>query len=120
MKIGVNMKIKDSDPKRIPNPIRNTNKPSDIGFLICAYKPVVINFGGGLKGTGVPLVRINASTVQPQMNQPTLSKNMDNQMSTQKSQNERMNTSCLPKLRQRQKEIQNQRTILQLGAWLPF
>ena len=77
MKKGVNIKIKDNEPKRIPNPIRNMNKPSNIGFLICAYKPAVINFGGGLKGTGVPLVRINASAVQPQTNQPRLRKKID-------------------------------------------
>ena len=38
---------------------------------------MIINFGGGLKGTGVPLVRINASAVQPQMNQPRMSKMID-------------------------------------------
>ena len=51
MTSGVNIKIKENEPKRIPNPIITMNKPSNIGFLICAYKPVVINFGGGLKET---------------------------------------------------------------------
>lgn len=64
------MKIKDSEPKRTPNPIRNMNKPSSIGFLMYAYRPVMINFGGGLKGTGEPLVRTKAITGQAQMSQP--------------------------------------------------
>jgi hypothetical protein len=48
-----------------------------MGFLTYEYRPVVINFGGGLKGTGVPLVRINAMAVQAQINQPRLSKKID-------------------------------------------
>ena len=38
---------------------------------------MVINFSGGLKGTGVPLVRKNAKAVHAQMNQPRPSKKMD-------------------------------------------
>ena len=71
------MKMRDSEPKRIPSPSRNRNKPSSIGFLTYAYKPLVISLGGGLKGTGVPLARKNAMTGQALMSQPSTKSKID-------------------------------------------
>jgi hypothetical protein len=41
-----------------------------------AYRPVVINFGGGLKGTGEPLARTKAIASQAQMSQPRTKRTM--------------------------------------------
>jgi hypothetical protein len=40
--------------KKKPNPRSKANTPVSIGFLVYAYGLDVTNWGGGLKGTGVP------------------------------------------------------------------
>lgn len=55
MNSGTNIKNREKDCNKIPNPNKVINTPESIGFLTYAYGPVITNLGGGLKGTGVPL-----------------------------------------------------------------
>jgi len=72
MNSGVKMNISESEPNRTPSPKRNMNMPSNMGFLTQAYSPVVMSFGGGVKGTGVPRVWKNDMTGQNMMRQPAI------------------------------------------------
>ena len=49
------MNVNEIELPKIPNPASKRKIPVIIGFLEYAYKPQVIRFFGGLRGTGVPL-----------------------------------------------------------------
>jgi len=66
------MNVSDIDPTITPIPNNRMNIPVNIGFLLCAYGPVVTNLGGGLIGTGVPLTFKKWIIDQPVTNVPAL------------------------------------------------
>ena len=65
MKSGLKTKRRQTDSKNRPKPKSKANTPVSIGFRVYAYGPDVTNWGGGLKGTGVPLTLRKFCTDHP-------------------------------------------------------
>ena len=65
MKSGVNTTRSEADPKKIPKPKSRANTPVSIGFRPDSEGSVVANWGGGLKGTGVPFTLTKFKTDHP-------------------------------------------------------
>ena len=75
--IGVVMNVSDTDWNKMPIPASIIKTPVIIGFLVYAYGPSVINFCGGLIGTGVPFAFRNLHAHHTHTEDPTSKKGIE-------------------------------------------